>query len=70
MLIPQSLRLDFREVISACPTNDHWIVLKLHCIDPSTLTFAALLKLKDRSQPFRKHLLDTIKARFDGAKPI
>ena len=26
----------------------------------------AVICLKDRSQPFRKHLLDTIDARFDG----
>ena len=26
----------------------------------------AVICLKDRSQPFRKHLLDTINARFDG----
>ena len=26
----------------------------------------AVICLKDRSQPFRKHLLDTIEARFDG----
>jgi hypothetical protein len=26
----------------------------------------AVIGLKDRSQPFRKHLLDTIDARFDG----
>ena len=25
-----------------------------------------VIRLRDRSQPFRKHLLDTIKARFDG----
>jgi hypothetical protein len=25
-----------------------------------------VIRLKDRSQPFRKHLLDTIEARFDG----